>query len=135
MLKIAWKDPDGKTITTIRTKDESVYGYILMDDFKIMYDKPEKVKVLHKMFPYSSPPNWIFRKGTDENGNGGIEYVGFEELTNLSKDQETYAKENKITFVGTSVQFNEWLQATNVIKMAILKVKQIYRTVKTWILE
>lgn len=135
MLKITWKDPDGKTITTTRTKDESVYGYILMDDYKLLYDKPDKVKALHKVFPYSSPPNWIFKKGADEEGNGGTEYVGFEELTTLSKDQIVYAENNKITFVGDSKKFQEWLQANTVFKMAVLKVKQGYRAVKSWVLE
>ena len=141
MLKITWKDQDGKIITTTRTKDESVYGYILMDDYKLLYDKPDKVKALHKIFPYSTPPNWIFKKGVkysgddDLIGTGGTEYVGFEELTSLSKDQETYAKNNNITFVGDSKRFQEWLQANTVFKMVVLKIKQGYRAVKSWVLE
>ena len=135
-IKNVYYDSDNKRCVVERdSMNESVYGYILMDDYKALYDKPEKVKALHKIFPYSNSPNWVFKKGADNDGNGGTEYVGFEELTALTKDQETYAKDNKITFVGTSAQFNEWLQATTVMKMMVHKVKQGYRTVKAWVME
>lgn len=115
--------------------NESVYGYILMSDFKNIFNKPEKIKEFNLMFPFSSVPNWKFKKGADENGVGGEEYVGIEELTTIDDVQKKYAKDNKITIAGTSDQFNEWLQATTVIKMIVHKVKQSYRTVKEWIME
>lgn len=131
-----YSDPDGNIKSVTRqSMNESVYGYIIISDYKNIFSKIDKLKEFHKSFPYTSAPNWTFKKGADENGIGGEEYVGIEELTALDDKQKQFAKDNKITIVGTSDQFNEWLQATTIIKMVVYKVKQSYRAVKEWVME
>ena len=128
-FKTVWKDSDNNWHSAERdSMNESVYGYITMANYNIRFDTVGKLKAFRQKFPYTFAPNWQFTKNSTQ-------YVGIEELTALSQDQITYANINNIVIVGTSSQFNEWLQATTMLKMVVHKVKQSYRAVKEWIIE
>lgn len=125
-FKTIYYDYKGKKHTVERDTMESVYGYILWDDFASNFKTQAKLNQFNDKFNYTKAPNWWFmRKEVMEAGTLGklwnwvtgkenvtyvkTRYVGIEELEDLTPDQVTFADNNNIVMVGSGEQFNAWL--------------------------